>query len=138
MYDYAKKKRNLYHNTSLAWAWCTASQKQNNCVKGMHSLISFIFFLSTFLDKTTTIYLKISSVIMSTMDRKTVEISKPEEILFQDTPRPLFNTNNMSIMVVSWVSLILIMFMIVSAYVNWYVKHIKKRRILNFHNIDIR
>lgn len=67
------------------------------------------------------------------MDNKTVEISQSKKTLFQGTLGTLFNTNNMSIMVVSVVGLILITLMIVFAY-----KQIRKkcsqRCILNCHN----
>lgn len=68
-------------------------------------------------------------------DNKTVEIGKPEKILLPDTLGSLFNTNTMSIMVVSGVSLILITLMIVFAY-KLIRKRYLKRRILACHNED--
>lgn len=49
------------------------------------------------------------------IDRKTVEISRPKDTLFQDTLGTLFNTNHMTIMVGSVVSLILISLLLVFA-----------------------
>lgn len=67
------------------------------------------------------------------MDKTTDEINKPKEILFQDTLGTMFNTNNMSIMVVSEASLILVTLMIVFAY-KLIRKKYSERRKLNCHN----
>ncbi|XP_052680454.1 uncharacterized protein LOC128161252 [Crassostrea angulata] len=67
------------------------------------------------------------------MDNKTVEISKPKETLFHGILSTLFNTNNMSIMIVSVVGLILITLMFVFAY-KLIRKKCSQRRILNCHN----
>nr|XP_034304991.1 uncharacterized protein LOC117682126 [Crassostrea gigas] len=104
-------------------------------------------------NKTTTMYVT-TSVLMSGMDNKTVkmdnktsemdnktaemdnkivEIGKPKETLFQGILDPLFNTNSMSIMVVSVVTLILITLMIV--FVSKLIrKKCSQRRIFNCHS----
>lgn len=69
------------------------------------------------------------------MVNKTDGISKPKETLCPDTLGRLFNTNTMSIMVVSGVSLILITLMIVFAS-KLIRERYSNRRILNCHNKD--